>query len=179
MIDSCTEFCHKFFLSFNAKKSKVMLFGKKGVDLPKPLSLSGSNIDYVDEWKYLGTTLKSGFHLCFAARPDIASFFRATNSLVHSLPGVHEHVLVSLIYQNCVPILSYACAVKEFSATDMSNCDVAVNNALRRAFGFSRWESIRTLREMFGLKSLYKVFNAVLLITTKSSATLFLNCLTE
>ena len=81
-----------------------------------------------------------------------------TNSLVHSLPGVHEHVLVTLVYQNCVPILSYACAVKEFSASDMSNCNVAVNNALRRAFGFSRWESIRTLREIFGVKSLYEIF---------------------
>ena len=106
----------------------------------------------------LGTTLKSGSRFGFSARPDVASFFRATNSLVHSLPGVHEHVLVSLIYQNCVPILTYACAVKDYSASDMSNCNVAVNNALRRAFGFSRWESIRTLREIFGMKSLYEIF---------------------
>ena len=82
----------------------------------------------------------------------------ATNSIVQSLPGVHEHVLVSLIYQNCVPILTYACAVKDYSASDMSNCNVAVNNALRKAFGFSRWESIRTLRDIFGMKSLYEIF---------------------
>ena len=70
LIDSCTEFCRKFCLSFNAKKSKVMLFGKKGVDLPKPLSLSGSNIDYVDEWKYLGLynpQIWLSFMLCCAS----------------------------------------------------------------------------------------------------------------
>ena len=135
-----------------------MMFGKQSAESPIPFSLIGSDIDYVDEWKYLGTTLKSGSRFGFSARPDVASFFRATNSLVHSLPGVHEHVLVSLIYQNCVPILTYACAVKDYSASDMSNCNVAVNNVLRRAFGFSRWESICTLREIFGMKSLYEIF---------------------
>ena len=115
-------------------------------------------IDYVDEWKYMGTTIKSGRCFGFSASPDIASFFRAANSVIHSLPGAHEHVLVTLLYSNCVPILTYACAVKEYSSSDMSNCNTAVNNALRKVFGFCRWESIRTLREIFGMKSLYDIF---------------------
>ena len=102
----------------------------------------------------------AGNHLNFVARPDLSSFFRATNSILNVLPGAHEHVLVTLLYTNCVPILSYACAVKEYSAAEMSNCNVAVNNALRKVFGFSRWESIRTLREVFGMKSLYEIFKS-------------------
>ena len=152
MIDLCSEFCRQYCLSFNAKKSKVMIFGKI------PLTLCGSGIDYVDEWKYLGVTIKNGRSLGFSARPDIASFFRACNAVIHSLPGAHEHTLVTLLYSNCVPILTYACAVKEYSSSDMSNCNTAVNNALRKVFGFSRWESIRILREMFGMKSLYDIF---------------------
>ena len=135
-----------------------MIFGKSSTDSVVPLVLGGSTIDYVDEWKYLGTTIKSGRSLGFNARPDIASFFRACNSVIHSLPGAHEHTLVMLLYSNCVPILTYACAVKEYSASDMSNCNTAINNALRKVFGFSRWESIRTLREIFGMKSLYDIF---------------------
>ena len=158
MINLCSEFCQRYCLSFNAKKSKVLVFGKTSSDTLVPLTLCGSNIDYVDEWKYLGTTIKSGRNLGFSARPDIASFFRACNSIIHSLPGAHEHILVSLLYSNCVPILTYACAVKEYSSSDMSNCNTALNNALRKVFGFSRWESIRTLREMFGMKSLYEIF---------------------
>ena len=158
MINLCSSFCQEFCLSFNAKKSKVMVFGKSSKDLLKPLSLNGSNIEYVNEWKYLGTTIKSGCSLGFSARPDLASFFRATNSIIHSLPGAHEHTLVTLIYTNCVPILTYACAVKEYSALEMTNCNTALNSALRRVFGFSRWESIRTLREIFHLKSLYEIF---------------------
>ena len=106
----------------------------------------------------LGTTIKSGCSLGFSARPDLTCFFRATNSIIDSLPGAHEHTLVTLLYSNCVPILTYACAVKEYSATDMTSCNTAVNSALRKAFGFTRWESIRTLREMFSMKSLYDIF---------------------
>ena len=123
-----------------------------------PLSLNDSPIDYIEEWKYLCTTLKAGRHLSFVARPDLAAFFRASNSILNSLPNAHEHVLITLLYSNCVPIISYACAVKEFSAAEMSNCNTAVNNALCKIFGFTRWESIRLLREFFSMKSLYDIF---------------------
>ena len=158
MMNHCHEYCRKFCLTFNARKSKVMVFGKLSKDNLLPLSLNGSDIDYVQEWKYLGTTVGVGNRLNFVARPDLASFYRATNSVLNMLPGAHEHVLITLLYSNCVPILTYACAVKEYSTAEMSNCNVAVNNALRKVFGFSRWKSIRTLREMFGMKSLYEIF---------------------
>ena len=158
MIDICSEHCREFCLSFNSKKSKVIVFGRSSKDPLKPLTLNGSIIDFVDEWKYLGTTIKSGSSLGFSARPDLASFYRATNAIIHSLPGAHEHTLITLLYTNCVPILSYACAVKEYSASEMTSCNTAMNNALRKVFGFSRWESIRTLREVFGMKSLYDIF---------------------
>ena len=135
-----------------------MIFGKRDNVKPLPLLLDNAQIEYVEEWKYLGTTLRAGSHLSFVARPDIASFFRATNSIVNLFPGVQEHVLITLLYSNCVPILTYACAVKEYPAQEMSNCNTAVNNALRKVFGFTRWESIRSLREVFGMKSLYEIF---------------------
>ena len=59
---------------------------------------------------------------------------------------------------NCVPILTYACSVKQYLAREMSDCNVAMNNALRKIFGFSQWQSIRYLRELFGVKSLYVIF---------------------
>ena len=115
-------------------------------------------LDYVQEWKYLGTTLVSGKNLLFSARPDLSSFFRASNSIITALPDAHAHVILQLLYSNCVPILSYASEVKEYSAIDMSNCNLAMNSALRRVFGFSDWRSIRVLREIFGFKSIYEIF---------------------
>ena len=73
---------------------------------------------------------------------------------MHTLSGAHEHALVNLLYSDCVPILTYACDVKEFSAEDISDCNVAISNALRKVFNFSTVQSICVLCEMFGLKSI-------------------------
>ena len=137
-----------------------MLFGKTNRVSFKPLSIDSIPLDTVNEWKYLGTTLVAGATLSFSARPEISSFFRAANSILRTLDGAHEQILVNLLYSNCVPILTYACDVKEFSARDMSDCNVAVNNALRKVFGFSTWQSIRVLREIFGFQSLYEIFKS-------------------
>ena len=77
---------------------------------------------------------------------------------MHTLSGIHEHALVNLLYSNCVSILTYPCDVQEFSERDMSNCYVAINNAQRKVFGFCTWQSICVLCEMFGFKSIYKIF---------------------
>ena len=122
------------------------------------LTINNNAVDFVTEWKYLGVTIRNGNRLGFSARPDLTSFFRATNSVLNTLQGAHEHVLLSLLYTNCVPILTYACDVKEFSNTDMSDCNVAMDNAFRKIFGFKQWQSIRYLREFFGFESLYVIF---------------------
>ena len=124
----------------------------------EPVSINDVPLEVVKEWKYLGATLVSGNTLSFSARPEISAFFRATNSILRTLNGAHEQVLVNLLYSNCVPILTYACDVKEFSARDMSDLNVAINNELRKVFGFSTWQSIHVLREMFAFKSIHEIF---------------------
>ena len=158
LIDICSKYCDQFCLSFNATKSKTMVFGKQTGDYC-PLMLNGSAIEYVHELKYLGTTIKAGKQFSFSARPDISSFYRATNSVLNVLRGAREHTLMHLLYTNCVPILTYACAVKEYTASEMSDCNVAMNAALRKVFGFSDWRSIRALRQSFGFQSIYELFH--------------------
>ena len=158
LIDICVEYCTKFCLQFNSTKSKVMTFGKT-YDMPTvPLTIAGNPVDFVSEWKYLGTTIAAGKHFSFSARPDLSSFFRATNSVLRVLNGAHEHTLFNLLYTNCVPILTYACAVKQYSSSDMSDCNLAMNNAFRKIFGFKEWQSIRVLRKELKFKSIYKIF---------------------
>ena len=158
MIDVCVAYCDKFCLDFNPMKSKVMVFGRSFRDPCKPLTIGRENLEFVEEWKYLGTTIVSGKVFAFTARPDISSFYRATNAVINVLTGAHEHVLVNLLYTNCVPVLTYACSVKQYSASDMSDCTLAMNNALRKVFGLKDWRSIRTLRQEFGFKCLYVIF---------------------
>ena len=68
--------------------------------------------------------------------------------------------MVHLVYTCCVPILSYASAVKEYPSRQMQVCTTAINDALRLLFGFNRWESVRSLRESFGYKFLVDIFHA-------------------
>ena len=157
MIDICTKFCDKFCLDFNAKKSKVMTFGKM-ISSPIPLTIKEEKIEFVSELKYLGATLTSGDRLGFTARYDVVNFFRATNAITSALTAAHEHTMLQLIYSNCLPILTYASSVKLLSSEEMLFCNKAVNDALRKVFGFQDWRSIRVLREIFGFKSLTDIF---------------------
>ena len=157
LIDICNSYCTKYCLSFNTKKSGVMLFGKTDYVIA-PLILNGAQLNVVHEWKYLGTTICAGKSFSFTARPDISSFYRAANSVLNVLTDAHEHVLMSLLYTNCIPIISYACSMKEYSSSDMTNCNTAINNVIRKIFGFDRRESVRLLREIGGYKSIYTIF---------------------
>lgn len=160
MIDICEKYCSEFCLQFNSKKSKLMIFGKSCNEQIAPVSILDSPIDVVQEWKYLGTTIVSGRAFSFSARPDLTSFFRAANAVINVLTGAHARTLLTLLHTNCVPIITYACAVKEYSSSEMSDCNVAVNSVFRKIFGYKDWRDIRTLREEYGLESLYKVFKA-------------------
>ena len=156
----CGEYCEQLGLKFNPKKSRILVFSKSRVDLTsfKPIYLDGDKIEYATTVKYLGVTIVSDHGFCFSAKEDIHSFYCASNSILNVLRKPDEDVLMHLLMTNCIPILSYACSVKNFSASDMRECNTAMNNAIRKVFTFHRWESIRTLREGFGLKSVYEIF---------------------
>ena len=78
-----------------------------------------------------------------------------------------------LLYTCCVPILSYASAVKAYPARQVQDCSTALNDALRFIFGFNRWESVRSLRESFGYKSLVEIFQKT---KNKFDTSLFRHC---
>ena len=157
LINICHDYCSKYCLSFNTNKSKIMVFGNVSETI-KPLELDGSLIDFVSEWKYLGTTVIAGKHFSFTARTDLSSFYRASNSVLNVLTGAHEHTLMSLLYSNCVPVISYACSVKEYSSQEMTDCNTAINSAIRKIFGFEVRQSVRLLRTISGFRSIYEIF---------------------
>ena len=99
---------------------------------------------------------KSG--LSFSSTTVIRSFHRAANAILNGPVKPQSNVLLKLLYSNCVPILSYACAVKEYSSSDMYRCHVALNNAIRKILSYAVWQSIRHLRMSFGYDSLYEIF---------------------
>ena len=159
MLDLCESYCREYCLSFNAKKTKSMIFGK-GFDTldPANLMLNNERIQYVSEWRYLGCLITRGKEFSYSCRSELASFRRSANSIVSSLAKPSEQVAMKLLYSFSVPILTYASEVKQFTYHDMHDCNVALNDAIRRIFSYNRWESIRTLRQQLGYRDLYTTF---------------------
>ena len=163
LMDKAAAYCNKIGLNFNPLKSKILVFSKKKVDTDSLQSVTLNNcpVDYVTSVKYLGVVIESNHWFCFSATNDVRTFYRAANSIWSALLKPPEDILMKLLCTNRVPILSYACDVKCFSAKDMRDsrdCNTAINDAVRKIFSFNRWESVRSLREGFNLKSIYEIF---------------------
>ena len=84
LIHNCSDYCKKFGLSFNAKKSKVMIFSKSTVDYEsvKPVTLNGLPLEYTSTVTYLGTTIVSDKGFTFSCNNDLVKFYRASNSIL-------------------------------------------------------------------------------------------------
>ena len=55
-------------------------------------------------------------------------------------------------------ISHYGAAIKDLTVAEANQFNVAVNNAIRRIFGFRCWQSIRHLREFYYYKPIAEMF---------------------
>ena len=158
--DICSEYCRKFCLQFNVSKTKVMVFGRSSSLTNSLASLYIDNvaIEYVHSYRYLGFHVLSDLHLKFSSSECLRGFFGAVNSVLSVLKRPRENVSMQLLYSNCVPKLTYGAAVRDLSAAEKHQYNVAVNNAVRRIFGFRQWQSIRQLREIYNYDSIEMMF---------------------
>ena len=135
-----------------------MVVGKNNDFQFLPLSLNNESLDFVDSYRYLGVDVCAGTSLSFSAEYMLRSFHRSANSILYSQVKPSTEVLLKLLYTNCVPILTYASAVRDLNAADMRRCHVALNNAIRKIFSFAVWESIHHIRISHGFKCIYELF---------------------
>ena len=120
--------------------------------------LNDGTVEIVNSWKYLGfylsnTNGKFAFN-CFEERK---SFYHASNSVINALYKPSEEVSMKLFFSNCVPILAYGLEVKEYLARDVRSLHVAMNDGIRKIFGWNRWESFRELRDSFDYDNIYNM----------------------
>ena len=86
------------------------------------------------------------------------SFYCSANTILNVLNKPSEQVLMKLLYSSCVPILTYGCEVKRHTGREMTSLDVALNDCIRKIFGYHRWESTRELRKSLGYESVTEIF---------------------
>ena len=158
LLDTCVAYGLTWCLSYNPSKSKVMHFGK---DLHLPtLTMYGRPLEYVDRYKYLGVTVVAGSTFTTSHLKPLIRFRSTANTVlnVHQKPS--EHILMKMLYATCVPHLTYASDVVQYSAGQMHQLNVALNDCIRRIFTYNRWESVRFLRLSFGYPSLIEIFES-------------------
>ena len=159
LLDICSRYAFSWCVLYNERKSKLMYFGKKHESFScSPISLNGVPLDFVHEWKYLGVLLKSSTRFTCSSKQSRSAFYRSSNSILNVLGGPSEVVQMKLLYNVCVPIMTYACDVISFPGKEMESLHVACNDAIRKVFSYHRWESIKTLRESFGYLSITEIF---------------------
>ena len=160
----CLTFAHftarNIVSKFNVGKTKVMVFGKltKCSSLLAKIVVNGEPIEYINSCRYLGFYITSSTCFKLSTNEDLRGFFGSVNSVLSSVRRPKENVLMHLLFANCVPKLTYGAAVKQLNANETNQYNVALNNAIRRIFGFRRWQSIRQLREVYGYDSIEMMF---------------------
>ena len=160
MLDICVNFCDEFCLSFNIKKSKVMVFGNTKGKNVTPLTLYDKPLEFVPQWTNLGVTIVAGSSLTFSCKKELSSFYRSLNSLLSSIQKPNELVLMKLLYTNCVPVLTHGAEVKIIPNQELNDCNVALNNGIRRIFSYNRWESTRYLRQQLSFPNITEIFHS-------------------
>ena len=133
-----------------------MVFGS--TDSRPHFSMYGNPLSYVNEYKYLGVHVVSGKTFVTSHVKPLIKFRSSANTVLNVSHRPSEHILMKLLYAMCIPNLTYAADVIEYSTKQMQALNVAHNDSIRRIFGYNRWESVRYLRLSCNYPSLTDIF---------------------
>ena len=158
LLDTCVDYGKEWCITYNPKKSKIMLFGK--TDHCLPLKMYEKDLEVVNEYKYLGVTVVTGDSVAFSNIRSLRHFRSSANTILSAPVKSSEIVTIKLLYAICVPNLTYACEALHYSSRQFNDLNVALNDCFRKVFGYHRWESVRYLRQELGYPSLTEVFHS-------------------
>ena len=156
LLNVAEDYAKEWCIVYNPLKTKVMKFGKSLI--VQPLRMYENDLGFVDHYKYLGAHVIADKSFRVNSTLPLIKFRSCVNTIINVNAKPSEHVLLKLLYTNCVPILTYACEVTGFSNGIINEMNVSLNDAIRKIFGFHRWESTRFLRTFFGYPSITEIF---------------------
>ena len=150
LLTACDEYCTEWDVCLNAKKSKIVPFGRK-LENMQNVSLNGKVIEVVTEWVYLGVTLKSDKIFNCSVTDRIKKFYRCANAIFRIDGRSNDTVMLNLIETHCVPLLTYGVEIIEVKNRDEKRqLRVAYNSVFRKIFGYRWSESVTALQGFLG-----------------------------
>ena len=157
LLTACEEYGDIWCIKYNPTKSKIMQFGKS-VSF-SPLTMYSKDLSAVSECKYLGVNVVSGSKISFSLLRPLIRFRCSANTILTAPTASSDIIQMKLLYSICIPNLTYACEAINCTSRQFHPLNVAVNDCIRRVFGYNRWESVRFLRSGFGYPSLTEIFH--------------------
>ena len=146
LLNLCAEYCAEWDIGLNAKKSKCLYFGKRATSLSE-VELDGRKIEWVDEWNYLGVSLKSGKVFGCSVMDRVKKFYRCSNAIFRIEGVTNDMVMSRLMESHCVPLLTYAIEVVHVANRDEKRqLRVAYNSLFRKIFDYRRFQSVTALQ---------------------------------
>ena len=146
LLDQCAKYCNEWDICLNAKKSKCMYFGKTTSSLCD-MVLEGRKVEWVNEWIYLGVTLRSGKIFSCSVVDRIKKFYRCSNAIFRIEGASNDMVMLRLVESHCVPLLTYAIEIVHVANIDeRRQLRVAYNSLFRKIFDYRRNQSVTALQ---------------------------------
>ena len=146
LLSICGNYCTEWDIGLNPKKSKCLYFGNR-TTITHNVTLNNSVIEWVDEWPYLGVTLKSSKYFNCSVTERIKKFYRCANAIFRIDGKPNDTVLLNLVETHCVPILTYAIEVVTVCNRDeRRQLRVAYNSLFRKIFHYRWSESVSALQ---------------------------------
>ena len=128
LLEACNVYCDEWDICLNARKSKLMYFGRRCTDLFKP-SLNGTPIEWVDKCTYLGICLVSSKYFKCSVTDRIQKFYKCANAIFCIEGSSDDLTMLSLVETHCVPILTYGIEIVDFlDAGQRSKARAAYNS---------------------------------------------------
>ena len=146
ILNLCHTYCIEWDILLNVKKTMNMMFGK-GTKPTFNTQINNVTIPWVDHWKYLGVTLKSGLRFGCCVKDKLASFYRSINAILRIDGHSDEIVRLRLLEAHCLPILTYGIEIIHVSnRDDRRQLRVAYNSIFRNLFHYSYNQSVTALQ---------------------------------
>ena len=104
MLNTCEAYAKDYNILLNAKKSKLMYFGRNNINTNNMMSMSnGTGIDFVEQRTHLGTIIYSDItrkNVDFA----VNDLFMRTNNLMADFSYTHSSTLSVLYNSYCMNV---------------------------------------------------------------------------
>ena len=156
LLEICDNFARQHYIIFSTTKTEAMVIkpGNMYFDPPN-VYLSGVQIRYVSNFKYLGHIITHDFSDDADIEREIRNLYIRGNTIARRFNFLHADLKSSLFASYCYPLYTSS-LWSTYRQGSLSRMKVCYNDVLRTLFNKPRSSSARTLAVQNGIRSFFE-----------------------